>query len=170
METTVQGPGILSCWLKVSTDLDQPLLKFLLDGVLQYSISGEGTGDGTLEEGHWQLVTLNIGSGTHTARWWWYEQFGPDELNLGWVDQVSLQSLSNAPTRITDATRLSDGKFQFTIDGPAGAAYGIEACSDLKSWLPIGQFVATNGVVTFTHQTAANFPVHYYRAVVVLPP
>ncbi len=61
------------------------------------------------------------------------------------------------------------GEFQFTIDSPAGATLAIEACSDLQSWLPVGQVVATNGVATYTHVTAADFSRHFYRVVLIAP-
>ena len=166
IETTLEGPGVLSFWWKASTTPHNPFcgcddgFQFLLDGIQQFEIQGDVD---------WQSQSLPLDSGPHTARWYWSEPSPPDYLNLCWVDQVTFQPPTTAAPAIRDARRLADGEFQFTIDSPAGATLAIEACSDLKSWLPVGQVVATNGVATFTHATAVNFSQHFYRVVLIGP-
>jgi len=165
IETSVTGPGVLSFWWKASVSdylfASGPVaFEFLLDGVEQYDISGETD---------WQARSLSIGSGIHTAQWSWTMSW-PGNRNLCWLDQVSFQLPgSGGAPQITGASWSSTGQFQLTIRGPAGATYGIEACSDLKSWLPIGQLTATNGLATFTDLAAGNFPAQFYRAVVIGP-
>ena len=52
----------------------------------------------------------------------------------------------------------------FEIDGNAGASYGIEASVDLIHWTNISTLQNVNGTVTFTDDSATNFPQRYYRA------
>lgn len=166
IETTVQGPGVLNFWWKASIQLNNIYcgcddgFQFRLDGVQQFEIFGDVD---------WQPKSVPIASGTHTVRWYWSEPTAPGNLNLCWVDQVSFQTAAAAAPMITDVTLLTDGKFQFTLHSSAGATLGIEACSDLKSWLPIGQVVATNGIAIFLHSAAINYQQHYYRAVRISP-
>jgi hypothetical protein len=166
IETTLIGPGVLSFWWKASVNSHNPFcncddgFQFLLDGVQQFEILGDVD---------WQARSLPVGSGTHTARWYWSEPNIPGNLNLCWVDEVAFQLPTNAAPTITDITRLADGKIQFAIHSSPGATLGIEACSDLKSWLAVGQLVATNGVAIFTHAAAVNYQQHFYRAVQIPP-
>ena len=172
IETTVQGPGVLSYWWKTSTKdnsgyPDHSHLGFLLDDVEQYSTSG-------LTD--WKAQSLGIGAGTHRLRWDWLlntQLEGTDGAtvndNLCWLDQVTFQPVGSGAPQISAATQLPSGQFQFTINGPAGARYGIEACSDLNHWVPIGQIDTQNGVAVFTHVAAPGFARHYYRAVLMGP-
>ncbi|HEV8543439.1 MAG TPA: hypothetical protein VGR78_13670, partial [Verrucomicrobiae bacterium] len=166
LETTVEGPGVLSFWWKASTS-DYPFappslstFQLLLDGVEQYHIYGDVD---------WEARALSVTSGSHTARWTWSLRANGGNSNLCWLDQVAFKASQTGAPRIKDAVRLPDGEFKLTIDGPNGASYGIEACSNLQTWLPIGQVAAPDGVITFTHQTAGNYSVHFYRLVLLAP-
>jgi hypothetical protein len=83
LQTSVNGPGNLSFWWKVSSAPDSGVLTFLVDGQAQTgSISGEVD---------WQLMTYAVsGPGTHTLAWIYAKDAGqPDGSDCGWLDEVS---------------------------------------------------------------------------------
>jgi hypothetical protein len=167
IETTLEGPGALAFWWKASTAPHSPGqddgFQFILDGVQQFAVAGD------LD---WQSRSLPLPSGSHTARWYWSlpSGVGPGNLNLCWLDQVTLQPMASLAPQLSGVNRLADGRFQFTITtSDWGATLGIEACSDLTNWLPIAELVATNGVVTYTNPAAVNFSRQFYRAVLIGP-
>ncbi len=107
IETTLDGPGVLSFWWKASTTLHNPFcgcddgFQFLLDGIQQFEIQGDVD---------WQSQSLPIDSGSHTARWYWSEPSPPDNLNLCWVDQATFQLPASGAPIIRDPKRLADGE------------------------------------------------------------
>jgi hypothetical protein len=81
LETAVLGPGLLSFWWKVSSELNFDYLEFYINGVRQTGISGEVD---------WQAQNYTLAAGFHTLRW----RYMKDEStsagqDRGWVDQVS---------------------------------------------------------------------------------
>ncbi len=80
MQTNVTGPGNLSFYWKVSSEIGWDYLKFYIDGVEQHAISGDTD---------WTQKTYSIGSGTHTLKWEYSKDYsisyGED---CGWVDKV----------------------------------------------------------------------------------
>lgn len=60
LQTTINGPGTLSFWWKVSCEKNYDYLRFYLDNSRYKSITGE-TG--------WQYVSVILTSGTHTLKW-----------------------------------------------------------------------------------------------------
>ena len=84
METSVVGPGTVSYWWKVSSELTFDLLQFSINGVLKTQISGERD---------WTNVVYAVPAGLQTLRW----NFTKDSSisagsDAGWVDQVSFVS------------------------------------------------------------------------------
>lgn len=88
METTLDGPGSLSFWWKVSSEATYDFLRFSVDGVEQMRITGEVD---------WQARSIALQEGRHTVRWAYtkdeYVKAGQD---AGWVDQVVFTGV--APT------------------------------------------------------------------------
>ncbi len=81
--TRVPGPGTLTFWWKVSCEAGgNDALRFLLDGVQKYSISGEKD---------WAKVTVDVtGSGTHTLKWNYTKNSSVTKgEDFGWIDQMS---------------------------------------------------------------------------------
>jgi M6 family metalloprotease-like protein len=81
MKTMVEGPGNLSFYWKVSSELNYDFLSFLIDGATQSSISGEV---------NWQQKNYSLGPGFHTLKW----RYKKDENTIsgsdaGWVDLVT---------------------------------------------------------------------------------
>jgi hypothetical protein len=84
IETTVEGPGVITFQWKVSSELNGDFLTFSIDGMDQPGrISGEVD---------WTPVTFTIPSGTHRLRWT-YGKNGASAVGLdaGWVRRVSYQ-------------------------------------------------------------------------------
>jgi hypothetical protein len=92
IQTTVNGPGTLTFWWKVSSDdFSYPpgnyygdYLRFYVNGILQSgSISGEV---------NWQQKNWTLPAGTCTLRWSYVKDFDDalgSTYDAGWVDQVS---------------------------------------------------------------------------------
>jgi hypothetical protein len=80
LQTTVIGPGRLTWWWKVSSELSFDTLEFRLGGVTQAVISGEV---------NWEQRSVVIPAGTQTLQWRYSKDLtysgGQD---AGWVDQV----------------------------------------------------------------------------------
>jgi hypothetical protein len=80
VQTTVQGPGAISYWWKVSSETNKDYLKFFISGVQQLRISGE-TG--------WELRSLPIPSGARILKWTYSKNgSGSAGLDAGWLDEV----------------------------------------------------------------------------------
>ena len=60
IETKVTGPGILTFWWKVSSELDFDWLRFQMDGVFKDQTSGEK---------NWSQKSFPISEGLHALRW-----------------------------------------------------------------------------------------------------
>ena len=80
VQTTVTGPGTLSFWWQVSSEATFDFLRFEVDGVEQFSISGAVA---------WQPRTFTIPSGNHILRWrYTKDNFVASGSDAGWVDEV----------------------------------------------------------------------------------
>ncbi len=79
--TQVTGPGTLSFWWKVSSEVDHDFLRFSVDGVLKDRISGDTW---------FGKKSYNIlGAGTHVLKWKYSKDAtGSAGQDCGWVDQV----------------------------------------------------------------------------------
>ncbi len=83
LETTINGPGTLNFWWRVSSELGHDYLEFYVDSVLKEKISGWLLSS-------WREKTQLIDAGQHTIRWIYYKDAtGTGGLDCGWVDKVS---------------------------------------------------------------------------------
>jgi hypothetical protein len=100
METTVNGPGGLSFWWKVSCLTNSNTLRLNLNGVEQnYRISGEVD---------WQPQFFYFGPGTNTFRWRFFRNnYSTNFLDAGWVDQVAFTPGDISPSLISQPGNLS---------------------------------------------------------------
>ena len=82
LETTVNGPGIISFWWKVSSEPGYDWLEFYVDGTLESQIDGANE--------TWALKEVEVtGCGVHTLRWCYTKDNGGSlGSDCGWVDQV----------------------------------------------------------------------------------
>ena len=101
MQTTVQGPGLLSFYWKVSSESGYDFLRFYIDAEQQDRISGEAD---------WQEKTYSLSSGNHTMSWV-YEKDGSVSRgsDCGWVDKVVISAFPSFPelAEAVDNTNLS---------------------------------------------------------------
>ena len=84
IQTTVNGPGTVSFYWKVSSEPNYDFLKFFVDDVEKGSITG--TSDPS-----WRQVSVAVsGSGAHTLKWVYSkDSTGNDGDDCGWVDHVT---------------------------------------------------------------------------------
>jgi hypothetical protein len=81
LQTTVAGPGNLSLYWKVSSELDYDFLEFYIHGVRQ-----PGRISGNVD---WQQKIFPISTGSHTLKWVYVkDQYVFDGSDCGWVDKV----------------------------------------------------------------------------------
>lgn len=88
MQFTVHGPGTLSFWWKVSSELSWDKLKFYIDGAEPTSTSGgiSGNVDWT------QVSGITIPTGTHTLSWTYSKDGSVSSgSDTGWVDQIFME-------------------------------------------------------------------------------
>jgi hypothetical protein len=81
MDTTVEGPNVLTFWWKVSSEADSDCLEFYIDGELQSNrLSGEVD---------WRQETYTLGAGSHALSWR-YIKDGSNSAgaDTAWVDQI----------------------------------------------------------------------------------
>ena len=90
IETKVTGPGTLTFWWKVSSELDFDWFRLQVDGVFKDQISGEK---------NWAQRTLPIAEGLHVLRWRYIKDVnGSVGQDRAWLDQVAFQASSGAPS------------------------------------------------------------------------
>ena len=155
MQTTVtNGPGTLTFWWSVSSELGYDYLEFYLDGILQNGrISGEVS---------WNQQTFNIAAGSHSLRWRYVKDVGVSSgQDRGWVDQVSFAPVAVQPPTLVSPTYLAGGSFRFEVIGSPGATYIVQGSTDLQTWIPL--FTNTTPF-KFTDPLAGQFPGRVYRA------
>jgi hypothetical protein len=111
MQTTIQGPGTLSFYWKVSSERHYDDLKFFIDGVLQDRIS---------EIVDWHQMTYEItASGLHTLEWRYVKDHSESEgEDCGWVDLVEWSGSTQAPVKGPLSEAL-DTSLNFTTAGDA---------------------------------------------------
>ena len=86
LDTQITGPGRLSFWWKVSSEQGFDILRFVVDGATHEQISGEKD---------WELVSVDLPSGTHTLRWIYDKDDGTSTgADSAWVDEVSFERAS----------------------------------------------------------------------------
>ncbi|HMJ92352.1 MAG TPA: polysaccharide lyase family 7 protein, partial [Candidatus Acidoferrum sp.] len=91
MQTTVQGPGAVSFWWKVSSEPSNDRLLFYINGSEKARISGAVD---------WQWRTFTISSGAQTLKWTYSKNSSrTGGLDRAWVDQVKVGAV--APTIAT---------------------------------------------------------------------
>ena len=97
--------------------------------------------------------------------WGWFT--GHEQLfsNLV-VSQAVPVTTSTALNQIAGYSRLANGVFRLTMNGPVGSNYVIYASTDLKYWTPLyTNTVPPAGLITFVDPSATGYPQRFYRAV-----
>ena len=93
IETPVTGPGTVSFWWTVSSELDADFFRFEIDQTVQNQISGNAGGNNIA----WTQQTFNVPSGQHMLRW----RYIKNESNVDGLDACWLDSVTYTPTFAT---------------------------------------------------------------------
>jgi uncharacterized protein (TIGR02145 family) len=146
IETTIEGPGILSFWWKVISEEDFDYLRFHIDDFHQDAISGDSD---------WQYQEYPISAGMHTIRWIYTKDGSVSYLDdCGWVDQVQFTSLASICEAVDNCglNFSTGGDTPFfaqsitTFDGEDAAQSGVIE-NNGQSWLET--IVEGPGTITF---------------------
>ncbi len=109
-QTTVQGPGRLSFWWRVSSEYGYDFLRFQIDGSDVSTRSGEAP---------WEQRQISIPVGQHTVRWL-YTKDGSvvSGSDRAWVDQVVWEPNAGAARAFNDFD--GDGRTDMAVFSPFG--------------------------------------------------
>jgi hypothetical protein len=134
IETTVEGPGALFFWWKVSSEEDFDFLKFIVDDNELAAISGQID---------WQKRGYELSPGPHTIRWLYKKDAGTaGGADRGWVDAVSF-IVGDHPPFINSqpvAATVSLGELaELHVDvvGSAPLQYQWQKINDLGEPVPV---------------------------------
>ena len=132
LQTTVIGPGNISFWWKVSSELYWDTLKFYVGGLETGAISGEVD---------WQQRTFSVPSGSQTLQWI-YSKDGSQSSgqDAGWVDEVSFTS-TGGPALV--APFFATNTFGVSAQTVNGKTYVLE----FKNTLTDSNWTALPGVL-----------------------
>lgn len=169
LETSVQGPGIVSFWWNAAATSDLSTnadfsYRFVVAGVPLASASEETFHDG------WQQVVLPISAAptdSTTLRWLFHTLGGCTDPAVGtaWLDQVSFTS---EPPAIA-LTQMTQTNLTFRLQGPVEGRLEIQQSTDLLIWSPLpapGLVQLHNGEAT-VQVAMPNSPRCFYRLVAV---
>jgi len=115
IQTTVDGPGTLSFYWKVSSETNYDFLQFHIDGVLQDRISGSV---------NWQQMIYTLATGSHSLEWRYVKDLNTSaDSDRGWVDKVEWVT-GAGPTPISDTLpEALDTTLDFIMRGDLGWFY-----------------------------------------------
>jgi hypothetical protein len=157
LQTTVTGPGRLSFWWKVSSELNFDWLEFSIGPGYTNSISGEIG---------WQQQVIPVPPGFQTLTWRYSKDRNTSTgADAGWLDQVAFEpgiwlELVGGPT---------NGQCALSLHGIPGRLYTVQVSTNLvgsgfaTNWFPLQPtIVATNLSVPF-QDTNSNSRMRFYR-------
>lgn len=99
IETTVEGPGTLSFWWRVSSEENYDFLEFWVNGSQHSRISGESA---------WQQTVLELEAGWHTLRWRYMKDGSVHHgSDAGWVKSVIWIPAPRLPDFIVESIDLN---------------------------------------------------------------
>ncbi len=138
-ETTLQGPGTLSFWWRVSSENGYDFQRFNLNGVETYLRSGEGA---------WEQKTVSLAAGAQVVRWIYSKDSSVDGGDdSAWVDQVAWvpgsvmvpdggQVVTDLQTPFSWPTTAGASTYQLWIIRN-GATYQTPYVSGSTVWTPL---------------------------------
>jgi hypothetical protein len=155
MQTTVAGVTNLSFWWKVSSVTNHGRLKFYVNNVEQFQITGEVG---------WQLKTnIAITSGTNTLRWTCTnDDLAVGSLNRAWVDEVTFQPPIGPPGIPSSLTAIAgDGKATLNWSAVSNAtSYQVKRSATNGG--PFAVIAAAVPALSYTNNGLANGTMYYY--------
>src|ERR1017187_5869542 len=92
-------------------------------------------------------------------------------INLAWqvnygATGVTLNVVGSTARIITDATRLANGHFQFSLSGPNASSAIIEGSTNLLDWTSLQTNTPFTSPLLFDDPQAVGFPMRFYRATI----
>jgi hypothetical protein len=113
LQTTVIGPGQVSFWWKVFSELDFDFLQFSIDGVEAERISGDVD---------WQRQTITLPSGERTLRWSYVKDGSVSEgADRAWLDEVRFDLAPRIVTQPASRTVAETGTATFSVEAEGSA-------------------------------------------------
>ncbi len=159
IEATVSGPGTLTYWWKVSSELGFDRINFSINGTNQASLSGEMD---------WQSASFTVPAGAQTLRWNYAKDgSGSGGQDRAWLSEVTYAATGAAPQPVylVAEPRFGYRLFEMTLNGAAGATYTIQSSPDLIHWSALTNFTTTALSTSIFDPGASNATQRFYRAV-----
>ncbi|MCX6927297.1 MAG: immunoglobulin domain-containing protein, partial [Verrucomicrobia bacterium] len=148
METTVQGPGMLTFWWAVSSESGYDFLELQTNGVLATRISGTVG---------WTGVSNHVALGTTALRWRYIKDGSVNAgYDRGWVDQVSFvpdapaaQITASGTTLLAENCGSGNGAIDpnetVTVNFGLSNAGSLGATNVVATLLPMGGVTSPSG-------------------------
>jgi Leucine-rich repeat (LRR) protein len=143
--TSVTGPGRLTFWWRVSSELNFDFLQFYINNNFQTNqLSGEV---------NWQQQTFNVPAGTNFLRWRYVkDQDTSHGTDAGWLDEVSFTpgvwlELNGPPIA---------GQSQLTLHAIPGNPYEVQVSTNLVDWTRLALITPTNTATPIIDNAAGN--------------
>jgi hypothetical protein len=140
METKIDGPKRIKFFWNVSSEINQDLLEFLIDGQVKASISGP-------ELVEWRPAWFVLPNRTGIPLRWRYskDDAGSANPDCGWVDALSVSDLISLPVALdapslsfstgsSDLTKVWSGQTEMFVAGASAAQSGKLGPNE-ESWM-----------------------------------
>jgi hypothetical protein len=157
LETTVTGPGTVSFWWKVSSELGFDRLNFSAGNLPLATISGET---------EWQALSFPVSDGQQTLRWSYAKDGSArDGADAGWLDQVVI---TTSPALVVRAA-IVGADVRISFPTAPGRRYRVERANDLThsiEWLPVAgaeNLLGTGVTLDVLDVGGAGFAQRFYR-------
>jgi hypothetical protein len=165
VETTVNGPGILTFWWSTSSEVYDKL-HFTVDGIENIGPTGIPPISGTQP---WVQRTKNIDAGLHTLRWTYRKDHTAIMgLDTAWLDQVEFTPVVHTPD-----IRVEQPLGTQLVDGLSSVSFGdvIFGSNTTKEFTirNVGSGLLNVGAITFDGAHPADFAVTVPPAATVNP-
>ena len=165
METTIVGPVDLSFWWKVSSETNYDLLRFYINGIVQFTISGTTV---------WENKNVYIPSGTNTIKW----DYSKDNStsvgsDCGWVDNITYTPSTLGLPTVSTITTYSIGQNTAESGVTVTADGGSAVTKKGLCWSLNTQPTTSDNTSSFTTGTGTSYhtliglnpnSTYYYRA------
>ena len=157
LETTVTGPGTVSFWWKVSSELGFDRLNFSVGNLPLATVSGET---------EWQALSFPLSDGPQTLRWSYAKDGSArDGADAGWVDQVVI---TTSPALVVHAS-IVGADVRISFPSSPGRRYRVERAEDLTppaEWQPVAgaeNVLGTGLTLDVLDVGGAGFAQRFYR-------
>jgi internalin A len=149
LQTTVEGPGRLTFWWKVSSESNYDWFRFSV-GAYSSRISGEVD---------WLQQTVNVPPGIQTLNWSYTKDSGVSGgLDAAWLAQVIF--VPGIWLEISGGVTNMPGNL--LLHAVPDSLYEIQVSTNLVNWSSLAVVVPTSTEMPFLDTTAAT-GVHFYR-------